>query len=99
MFPGKSRGAFIGKGFLAYTDPADHPTDEAVVFRHIVEYVERAPAHQPEIPRVGRNVNIDDPVKQPVECKRSKALEGCFSLALDALAVDNVAAVSRRAII
>ncbi len=67
--------AIIGNRRLAQTDPAHHAADEAVALGHGIEMVERAPAHQPEIADIGRDLDIRQLVQQGVEGGRTLDLE------------------------
>ena len=59
---------------------------EAVVLGHAVEDIDGAPAHEPEVPRVRRDLDVDQSVENAIERVRRGLLEVGFTLAFDALA-------------
>jgi hypothetical protein len=87
-----ARLAIVEQGRLLEADPGDHPANEAVLFRHPVQLVQHAAAHQPEVAGVERDLEVGDAVQQPIEQRGCHQLERGFSTPLAALAVDDVRA-------
>ena len=74
--------AFVLDGALGEPDPHGHAAQEARALGHRQERVQRPPVEQPEIARVGLEVDLGELVEEPVEPGRRRQLEGRLALAL-----------------
>lgn len=65
----------------------------SVLLGHRIQHVESAPAHQPEIAGIERNLDFDQSIEHPVEEAGRSCLEPGLAVAHCALAVHDVGAV------
>ena len=86
-------GPVVDDRHLAEADPGDHAADEARLLGQAQQGVERAPAHQPEVARVARYVDLGEPRQQAVEELRGAALERRLAGPRLAHGVDDVGAL------
>src|SRR5437764_5478317 len=56
-------------------EPAHHPADVPMDLAEVIERVDRAPAHEPEIAGVTRGARLSDPLQEAIECLGRPALE------------------------
>ena len=64
---GVARVALVGDGGLGEADPDGHPAQEARALGHRQQRVERAAVEQPEVARVGLEVDLRELVEELVE--------------------------------
>ena len=83
-------GAVVDDRHLPEADPGDHAADEARLLGQRQQGVERAPAHQPEIAGVERDLDLGEAREQAVEELGGAALEGGLAGAGAAHRIDDV---------
>ena len=86
--------ALVVDGRLREADPDGHAAQEAVALAHRQQRVQRAAVEQPEVARVGLEVDLRELAEEPVEPRRGGELEGGLALALLAHHVDDVGALA-----
>src|SRR6476620_6242060 len=72
---GMALGTVVDDRYLAEADPGDHAADEACLLGQAQQRIERAPAHQAEVARVERDLDLGEAGERAVEELRGAALE------------------------
>ena len=88
------RIAVVEDGRLREADERDEAAEEAVRLVQAQDFVDRAAAHQPEIPGIGWDLDLRDALDHAVAERGDEALGERLALARAALAVDDVEALA-----